>query len=267
MQIYLKIFGVIRRFLGEARGARPVYRLFPSKERCKECLAPFNGIFAIPFKILQIRRSRKNPYLCTMCYEFAPPGGEIKNISVVFIDVRGFTALAEQLRPDEVAERLNYFYWLAANAVFKLDGTLDKLIGDEVMAFFGAPFHPDDHESRAVEAAVSIVKGIMEVMGDYHFDVGGGVASGEAFVGNVGGGEIKDYTALGDVVNTASRLQSVAAAGQVIVTEETFRSIAGKYPDAEVRELELKGKSQIVKARVITVGVQDEHNKVTGAEL
>ena len=178
--------------------------------------------------------------------------------------MRGFTTLAEQLRPEEVAERLNYFYWLASNVIFKLDGTLDKLVGDEVMAFFGAPFRPDDHESRAVEAAVSIVQGMMEVMGDHHLHVGGGVASGEAFVGNVGGGDIKDYTALGDVVNTAARLQSVAAAGQVIITEDTYRSVSSKYPDAEPQELDLKGKSQPVRSRIINVGVVDEHGAAAG---
>ncbi len=264
--MYFKIVGWIRSLVGGAHGFRPLYRLFPSNARCKECLAPFRGVSSVPFRIVQIRPSRKNPHLCTMCYEFAPPGGEVKNISVMFVDIRGFTTLAEQLRPDEVAERLQYFYWLASDVIFKLDGTLDKLVGDEVMAFFGAPFRPEDHESRAVEAAVSIVKGMMEVMGEYHLHVGGGVASGEAFVGNVGGGEVKDYTALGDVVNTAARLQSVAAAGQVIITEDTYRSVGHTYPYAEAQDFELKGKSQIVKARIINVGALDnEHRSVAEA--
>lgn len=186
----------------------------------------------------------------------------MENISVMFVDIRGFTSLAEQLRPEEVAARLNHFYRLATDAVFKLDGTLDKLVGDEVMAFFGAPFCPDDHESRAVECAVSIVKGMMDMVGDTHFHVGAGVATGEAFMGNVGGEEVKDFTVLGDVVNTASRLQGAAAAGEVVVTEETYRAVADHYPDAESRELELRGKSLPVKVRVISVGmeVDSEHS-------
>jgi adenylate cyclase len=167
----------------------------------------------------------------------------------MFVDVRGFTALAERLSPADVAEKLNRFYALASDAVFRRDGTLDKLVGDQVMAFFGAPLHEPDHPRRAVETALEIVRGVMA--DETELQVGAGVATGEAFVGNVGGGGVADYTVLGDTVNIAARLQGAAAAGEVLLSEESYRPVAEQYPDAPRRELELKGKSGTVAARVI----------------
>ena len=167
------------------------------------------------------------------------------------MDVRGFTALAEQLSPADVAGRLNRFYAVAAEAVFRRDGTVDKLVGDQVMAFFGAPVHEHDHARRAVEAALEIVGGVMGEIGG--LQVGGGIATGEAFVGNVGGGDVTDYTALGDTVNVAARLQGAAAAGEILLNEECYAAVAADFPDAPKRELELKGKSLVVTARVIAI--------------
>ena len=172
----------------------------------------------------------------------------------MFVDIRGFTAMAERLAPAELADRLNRFYRLAANIVFHYDGTLDKLVGDQVMAFFGAPVHAHDHPQRAVQSALEIVKGVRELGEDQGLHVGAGIATGEAFVGNVGHGETRDYTVLGDTVNVAARLQSAAAAGEILVTQETYAYVDSRFPDAPQRQLDLKGKSEPVAARVITVG-------------
>jgi adenylate cyclase len=169
----------------------------------------------------------------------------------MFVDVRGFTALSERLAPAEVAERLNRFYALATDAVIRRDGTLDKLVGDQVMAFFGAPIHEPDHPRRAVETALEIVRGVMA--DETELQVGAGIATGEAFVGNVGGGGVADYTVLGDTVNVAARLQGAAAAGEILLTEESYKPVAASFPDAPRRELELKGKSGTVAARVISI--------------
>lgn len=174
---------------------------------------------------------------------------------MVFIDVRGFTALSERLPPRDAVSRLNRFYNLAAQTVFRLDGTLDKLIGDEVMAFFGAPFRPEDHQARAVQAAldiVSAVEAIVEDGGSLH--VGGGIATGEVFMGNVGEGEVRDFTVIGDVVNTAARLQAAAGPGEVLTTEETYRQVAQRFADAPQRILEVKGKSAPLAVRVLRYG-------------
>jgi adenylate cyclase len=183
----------------------------------------------------------------------APPGGEIRVISVLFIDVRGFTALVEKLSPGEVAQRLNRFYSLASNTIFDYNGTLDKFVGDQVMAFFGAPFRRKDHARRAVKAAVRIVKGMKDLVSGDHLYVGAGIATGEVYVGNVGEGAIADYTVVGDTVNVAARLQAAAAPGEILVSQETYIHAASEFPNAPYRDLELRGKSETVRARVITV--------------
>ena len=165
--------------------------------------------------------------------------------------MRGFTSLAERLPPTEIMQRLNRFYSLASTTIFDYDGTLDKLVGDQVMAFFGAPLQIRDHPERAVQAALRIVGGMKGVAEDERLAVGAGIATGEAFVGNVGEGAVTDYTVLGDTVNIAARLQGVAASGEILVTEETYRHIESRFPDAPCRDLELKGKSDLVRARVI----------------
>lgn len=169
------------------------------------------------------------------------------------MDVRGFTSLAEKVPPAELAQRLNQFYSLATNCVFEYDGTLDKLVGDQVMAFFGAPLHAKDHSKRAVQAALRIVKGMSEPVGNDRLRVGAGIATGEAFVGNVGGGSVTDYTVLGDTVNIAARLQALAAPGEILVNQETYDNIETDFPNAPYRDLELKGKTELVRARVIVV--------------
>lgn len=175
-------------------------------------------------------------------------------ISVLFVDVRGFTSLAERLSPAEVANRLNRFYSLASSTIFDYDGTLDKLVGDQVMAFFGAPLETQDHPKRAVRAALRIISSMRSLAAPEQLHVGAGISTGEAFVGNVGEGTFTDYTVLGDTVNVAARLQGAAASGEVLVTEETYRHVDAEFPNAPGRELELKGKSDPVRARVIVVG-------------
>lgn len=164
----------------------------------------------------------------------------------MFVDIRGFTALVEQMNPAEVATRLNHFYELATNAIFRHDGTLDKLVGDEVMAFFGAPLHWQDHPRRAVTAAVEIMHAVATMAEKDRLQVGIGINTGEAFVGNVGGKDVTDYTVLGDTVNVAARLQGAAAPGEILIAQETFGPIEKQFPNARRRELELKGKSDTV---------------------
>ena len=171
----------------------------------------------------------------------------------MFVDVRGFTALAERLPPAEVAQRLNRFYALATATVFEYDGTLDKMVGDQVMAFFGAPLHAKDHSERAVRTALRILREICVGPETERLQLGGGIATGEAFVGNVGEGAVADFTVLGDTVNVAARLQGAAASGEILVTEETYAHVQTEFPNAPTRALELKGKSEPVRARLIAV--------------
>ena len=169
----------------------------------------------------------------------------------MFVDVRGFTALAEKLPPAEVAQRLSGFYALATATIFDYDGTLDKMVGDQVMAFFGAPLRAKDHPERAVQTALRILREVNNAAKTERLQVGAGIATGEAFVGNVGEGAVADFTVLGDTVNVAARLQGAAASGEILVTEETYAHVETEFPNAPSRELELKGKSEPVRARVI----------------
>ena len=167
-------------------------------------------------------------------------------ISVMFVDIRGFTSMAEQLNPAEVAVQLNRFYEIATRAIFRFDGTLDKLVGDQVMAFFGAPIDRNDHPQRAVGTAREIMGEVMAMGGADRLGIGIGISTGEAFVGNVGGGEVTDYTVLGDTVNVAARLESAAAPGEILIAQETYGQVENEFPKAIRRELDLKGKSEKV---------------------
>ena len=154
--------------------------------------------------------------------------------------------MAEKAGPAAVAARLNGFYEVASRAIFRHDGTLDTLVGDQVMAFFGPPLDHEDHAHRAVMTAVEIMSAVTQSTDGDKLAVGVGITTGEAFVGNVGGGEITDYTVLGDTVNVAARLESGAAAGEILIAQETYNAVAAKFPNAERRELLLKGKSETV---------------------
>jgi len=170
---------------------------------------------------------------------------------VLFVDVRGFTSLAEQLPPDQVVARLNRFYAIASHAIFERDGTLDKLVGDQAMGFFGAPLHGKDHPRRAVETALKILSAMHGLDPRHQLQIGAGVASGEAFVGNVGNAGVTDYTVIGDTVNVAARLQAIAGPGELLVSEDTYAHVASDFPNAPARELGLKGKNLPITARVL----------------
>ena len=183
----------------------------------------------------------------------------------MFGDVRGFTVLSEKPQPVTVVAKLNRFYRLAARAVFDLDETLDKMVGDQVMAFFGAPFRPEDHADRAVQAALEIVSGAQNP-GDglEGLPVGGGVATGEVFMGNVGEGEVRDFTVIGDTVNTAARLQAFAGPGEVLVTDETYRALSANFSSSEERTLELKGKEAPILTHLLRNESQSDPSHSSG---
>lgn len=177
-------------------------------------------------------------------------GGENRDIAVLFVDIRGFTPLSESLKPSEVVEILNEYLNLTTKAIFKNSGTLDKFIGDATMAVFNAPFDLEDYEYKAVCAAWDIVAGAKELekkcMERFGKSVsfGVGVNCGEAVVGNIGCDFRMDYTAIGDTVNTAARLESNAKRGQVLISEHIYKRLKERIQVQEIGEIPLKGKSQ-----------------------
>ncbi len=216
-----------------------VMRHLPSEPRCRLCRAPYGGVGGRVMRRLGYGPSRKNPTLCATCFEKAPMGGVELEIGVLFADVRGFTSMAEQMAPKVVADLLNRFYE-SASSILSRSAIIDKLVGDEVMALYlpllfrGGKGWEDDmlRDARELLEAVPWLR------------LGVGLDVGNAYVGNVGSGEVKDFTALGDVVNTASRLQSSAEAGQVVISERLFDRLSERPPDAVRTTLELKGKQE-----------------------
>ncbi|HEX5910385.1 MAG TPA: adenylate/guanylate cyclase domain-containing protein [Thermoleophilaceae bacterium] len=228
-----------------------VMRRLPSEPRCRLCQAPFGGPGGRVMARLGFGPSRKNPTLCNTCFEKAPMGGVEMEIGVLFADVRGFTSLAEDMAPEGVAKLLNRFY-AAASHVLSRSAIIDKLVGDEVMALYVPQlFRGEGWQDDIVRDARDLLAAVGYGAGGPWLEVGVGVDIGPAFVGNVGAGDVKDFTALGDVVNTAARLQAQAAPGQIVISERLFGRFTAAPGDATPAELSLKGKRAPERARVI----------------
>jgi adenylate cyclase len=223
----------------------------PSDPRCKMCRVPFQGA-GRALRLAGYAPSRKNPNLCNTCFERAPLYGFDAEVGILFADVRGYTSLVEALEPEEAAALLNRFYRVATDVLLRADAIIDKLVGDEVMAIFWPALMAEDHFEVMVEAAEELVYSVT-VGGAGHggLPLGAGLSFGDARMGNVGAGEVKDFTAVGDVVNTAARLQAQAKPGQLVLSERVYAEVSARYPDAEAIDLELKGKSAAVRARVL----------------
>lgn len=229
------------------RVGRRLFGLVPSPWRCKFCNAPFRGPGAGAVRRIGFSPSRKNPQVCAHCIERAPEGGAIVPLSIMFADIRGYTALCEQLEASEVHEFLHDFYETASSALLGQGGLLGQIAGDEVMALFVPGIAGTHYRRRAVEAARSLMRAVRYMETDVGgLELGIGVATGEEFVGNVGGGGYKDFTAVGDVTNLAARLTSVARDGEIIVDAGTYEAAARAFPDAERKELVLKGRGRPV---------------------
>jgi adenylate cyclase len=233
---------------GGLSAPRRTYRWLPSDPRCRVCLVPFGGVG----KLLRITPSRKNPDFCTDCLEAAPVGTYEREVGILFADIRGFTAWSEKRSPAEVADRLTRFYSLASRVLTR-DDALVEFVGDQVMALYLPDFPSLGKRTSEVmiSAAERLLSEIDRQQAEDMLPVGVGIHIGVASVGNVGKGKTKDFTAVGDVVNTAARLQSSALAGQIVLSDETYARAAGYCPQAEPVSLSLKGKSEPVRAHVI----------------
>jgi adenylate cyclase len=174
-------------------------------------------------------------------------GGNRQEISVVFADIRGFTSLSEGLAPEELVVILNQYLSMAAECILTFEGTLDKFVGDAVMAIFNAPLPQPDHVLNAVSAAIAIQKTIREFHQTCgpdtpHLQYGIAISVGEAVVGNVGTASQMNYTAIGDVVNLAGRLQEVAAGGQILLSESAYNRISGHVEAKMLERVQVKGR-------------------------
>ncbi|HNS48468.1 MAG TPA: adenylate/guanylate cyclase domain-containing protein, partial [bacterium] len=187
-------------------------------------------------------------------------GGDRRRVTVLFADLRGFTRLSEGRPPEEVVRLLNEFLGLVTEAVFRNRGTLDKFIGDCAMAVFGAPLDLDEPELAAARTALEIQAGLAELASRWQTELGIGVGvgiginTGEAVVGNIGSRRRLDYTAIGDAVNVAQRLESIAGPGVILLSEATFQALAGKIRAEAQEPVQVKNRVQpVIPYRLIAV--------------
>ncbi|MBQ3558721.1 MAG: CHASE2 domain-containing protein [Agathobacter sp.] len=175
-------------------------------------------------------------------------GGERRHIAVLFVDIRGFTTMSEVLKPEEVVEILNEYLSLTTQSIFNNKGTLDKFVGDATMAVFNAPLDLDDYIYRAVKTAWDMKAGSEALAEKFEKRFGRSVAfgigvnCGDAVVGNIGCEFRMDYTAIGDTVNTAARLESNAKRGQILISQEVYDNVKDRVEVTPIGELPLKGK-------------------------
>lgn len=175
-------------------------------------------------------------------------GGTRQTVTVLFADVRGFSTFSANTSPEILVELLNKYLQVAAEAVLTQEGTLDKFMGDAVMAFFNAPLPQADHSIRAVRAAWTLrhaVKQLHQSLPEpYRLNFGVGVGVGEAVVGNIGTAQMMNYTIIGDSVNKVKRLQENAKGGQILINQETFHLVQAYIEAKPVGNMTLKGQSQ-----------------------
>jgi adenylate cyclase len=179
-------------------------------------------------------------------------GGERRHVAVLFADIRGFTPLAARMAPDETARLLNDFLTEMVECVFKHGGTLDKFLGDAVMAQWGAPISAIDDADRALEAARDMLRAVEELNAGWRaqdrpeIQIGIGLNYGEAFAGYTGSERRLEYTVIGDTVNTASRLCAWAEGGEILVSASMRNALAERGALTERAPLSLRGKSDPV---------------------
>jgi adenylate cyclase len=171
--------------------------------------------------------------------------------TILFADISGFTSFSESIQPEELFKVLNYYLSLAAQAILEEEGTLDKFMGDAIMAIWNAPDPQPDHALRAVRAALAILErshqAYSRLKNPAHalqFRIG--VTTGDAMVGNVGTRELFNYTAIGDTVNLAQRLEVTAQPGQILIDQATYAVVSGKIMAEALEPVQVKGKVQPV---------------------
>ena len=180
-----------------------------------------------------------------------------RELSVMFADIRNFSRFAEMFQPEEVVEVLNQYLDRMVESLFAYQGTLDKFLGDGLLAFFGAPLHQPDHARRVVQAALDIQSAVAELnkhrrqQGAITLDMGIGINSGEAIVGNIGSEKRMEYTVIGDMVNVAQRLQSRAQPGEVLISATTLSHVASQVTVYDTVKERVKGRRRPVLAHRI----------------
>jgi len=251
-------------------------------------LVAFSGIAAIGIKNSRYAEQIRHEAMVRSNFEryFAPNvaaeiaqqagavrlGGERRPTTVLFSDIRGFTAMAESMGPDAIAQLLSEYFTEMVDVIFDYGGTLDKFMGDAIMALWGAPLAHADDADRALRAAVEMQQAVARLNqrwsseGRPEIKVGIGINHGEVFAGNIGSHRRLDYTVIGDAVNIAARLCAEAGPGEILVTEGFLRVVRDRVDHEYLPEMALKGKAQMVQVyRIRAIGESDQRTSVTSA--
>jgi class 3 adenylate cyclase len=177
-------------------------------------------------------------------------GGKRMDLTVLFADIRGFTSFSESISPEKLVAVLNRYLAAMAEAVLSEQGTIDKFLGDAVMAWFNAPIPQPDHTLRAVRAALAMrraVEGLyQELPEEFHLGFGVGIHYGDAVLGLIGTDQRMEYTAISDSVNTAKRIQENSAKNQILISKEAYKRVKKDVNAKHYAPMMVKGKSQPV---------------------
>jgi adenylate cyclase len=183
--------------------------------------------------------------------KYIRPGGEMKELTILFSDIRGFTTISEKLTPDELVQLLNEYFGQMTEIIFDTNGTLDKYIGDAIMAFWGSPYPQEDHAFRSCSCALQMSRGLaklnekLQSAGRSPIGIGIGLNTGPVNVGNMGSERRLSWTVMGDNVNLASRLEGITKEYhvQLIISEATYRHVSSQFVCRELDKIRVKGKT------------------------
>ena len=201
-----------------------------------------SGAASVVYRTFGIRRSPRNPNICTRCSTHVEEG-RVVEITVLFADLSSFTELTQELGAEKTHEVVDAFLRMATEVLIKHGAFIDKYVGDAVMALFNVPIRRADHARRAIIAATEIETELKNLALRFALPLQAsvGVATGHARVGRLGSDDSKDYTAIGDVVNLAARLQGKAEAGEILIDQESYARHSGDFPEATADQVGLKG--------------------------
>jgi class 3 adenylate cyclase len=184
-------------------------------------------------------------------------GGTLQAVTVLFADLEGFTSLSEQLDPERLLAILNQYLTMIVDSILRYGGTIDKFLGDGVLALYNTPLTQPDHARRAVQTALAIQRGLATFHSgfapEHRMRINFGIHTGSAVVGNVGAPQLMDFTAVGDTVNLAARLQKLAQGGQILISQATYMALDGAQAAHPMGAMKVKGRIE----EVMTYEVND----------
>jgi adenylate cyclase len=196
-------------------------------------------------------------------------GGRLSEVTMLFSDIRGFTTMSDGRPAQEIVNTLNEYFEVMVDILFKYTGTLDKFVGDEIIGLFGAPIPIDDAPFKAVSCAIAMLQGLEEfnrtraAENQAPIRIGIGINTGNVITGSIGSTRALQYTCIGDAMNVASRLVNVAGSGEIIVSESTYRAVAGRVEATTLPPVKVKGKAEELKVFRIT-GLRNVATPVPG---